>query len=32
VVSKKVPATYEDFDFFPQNTPGFESWSWIFFQ
>ena len=22
---KKVPATYEDFDFFPQNTPGFET-------
>ena len=31
VVSKKVPATYGDFDFFFQKISDFENWSWIFF-
>ena len=26
-----MPATHADFDFFSQNTPHFETWSWIFF-
>ena len=29
---KKMPPTYGDFGFFPENTPDFETWSWIFFQ